>query len=533
MNSDERSQLIDALIEGDISEVDFVRLEAEMLVDPDVRSEYYDRVQLDTLIDVETRGQSTTTDSEKVVAFRQPSRALWTAGIAAAIAVAAFSGYFTGISAPKIAFNEAASDEPVASGYGVVGEHLDARWASDTPSIQRGEILPQGPLTLDGGMVQIDLFSGVALVVEGSAHFEILSPMDVRVDSGKVRARVPEQARGFRIHTAAGEVVDLGTEFAIDVTPDHADVHVIDGEIEWHPTDNKMLHMSKGDAVRASKDAATTTPIDHDASQFVGHEELENNLIRGRSERRDAWLAHSVEQAKDPRLLLYYPMTQKGGWNRELSDASSHNITGSIVRADRTGDRWDFPNSGLGFAPAGSRVRVEIPGEHQSLTFYCWARIDSLDRWYNSLFLTDGHELNEPHWQILKDGRLFFSVKKNDPKVSKGKSDKHIYYSPPIWTPAQSGQWFQIATTYDTQKRQVTHFVNGESVSREPIENEWLVDSIQVGAASIGNWSEPRYKRDDPSFAIRNLNGAIDEFAIFNAALSEDEIRELYEIGKP
>lgn len=535
MNTEERSQLIDALIEGEISESDFVRLEAEMLVDPEVRREYYDRVQLDTLIDVEMRDRNEAADRENIIAFPRPTRGLWAAGIAAAIAVAASFGYFTGISNPPMASNPAESVEPVATGYGVVAEHVDAHWSNNTPSVQRGELLPQGPLALDSGMVQIDLFSGVALVVEGSASFEILSPMDVRIDSGKVRARVPEQARGFRIHTAAGEVVDLGTEFALDVTADHADVHVIDGEIEWHPNDAKMQHMIKGEALRASNKTATSSPLKHDPTQFVDREELENTLIRGRSERRDAWLAHSTELTRDPRLLLYYPMSRKGGWNRQLVDLSSNHITGTIVRATRAADRWDSENAALDFTAAGSRVRVEVPGEHGSLTLYCWARIDSLDRWYNSLFLTDGHELNEPHWQILNDGRLFFSVKKRDPKNEPGRDqrDKHIYYSPKFWTPAQAGQWFQIATSYDIDARQVTHYVNGEIVSREPIEDEWLVEKVTIGAASIGNWSDPRYKSDDPSFAVRNLNGAIDEFAIYNTALSADEIRELYENSKP
>ena len=530
MNTEQRSQLIDALVEGDISEADFVRLEAEMLVDPEVRQEYYDRVELDSLIDVEIRERSIEPATEKVVAF--PARRLplpWIAGIAAAIAFAALVGRFTGQTTPSIVAQETA--EPLASGFGVVAEHVDAKWSGDTPSIQRGEILPQGPLSLSSGLVQIDLFSGVALIVEGAADFEILSPMEVRIDSGKVRANVPELARGFRVHTAAGEVVDLGTEFALDVTADHADVHVLDGEIEWHAVDRDMQLMGKGDALRVS--GTTETPLTHNPDEFADIDEIEATLARSRGERRENWLEHSTKLAEDPRLLLYYPMSQRGDWTRTLTDASSNDISGSIVRADRVNDRWGSANAALGFTPAGSRVRVEVPGEHRSLTLYCWARIDSLDRWYNSLFLTDGHEINEPHWQILDDGRLFFSVKKHEPEAGTRQRDKHIYYSPSIWTPAQSGQWFQIATTYDTENLRVSHFVNGERVSQESIAEEWLVEAVNIGAASIGNWSEPRYKRDDPSFAIRNLNGAIDEFAIFNAALSEEEIRELYEIGKP
>lgn len=46
-----------------------------------------------------------------------------------------------------------------------------------------------------------------------------------------------------------------------------------------------------------------------------------------------------------------------------------------------------------------------------------------------------------------------------------------------------------------------------------------------------GNWGQPF--RKSPGFAVRNLNGAIDELAIFDDALSAEEIQTLYENGKP
>jgi uncharacterized protein YaiE (UPF0345 family) len=374
----------------------------------------------------------------------------------------------------------------------------------------------------------------VRVIVEGEAEFEVLSPMEMTVAKGKLQAQVPELAQGFRVQTAAGEVVDLGTEFALDVTDEHAEVHVLDGEIEWHPVDrDDMRQLVGGEALRTSSGAGETQALGPDAARFADFDEIGERLARSRAQRREAWLAHSENLASDPRLLLYFPMREMGVDPRRIDDASGSEIAGGVVRAARVGDRWGVQGAALDFTPTGSRVRVDVPGEHRSMTFFCWVRIDSLDRWFNSLFLTDGHELNEPHWQILNDGRLFFSVKKSDPKVDGSERDKHIFYSPTIWTPAQSGQWFQIATTYDVEARQVTHYVNGEIVSREPIAEEWLVERVSINAASIGNWSEPIYRRDDPSFQVRNLNGVIDEFALFSDALSADEIRELYEIGRP
>jgi len=223
-------------------------------------------------------------------------------------------------------------------------------------------------------------------------------------------------------------------------------------------------------------------------------------------------------------------------WNRHLpNEAVSGASTvreGAIVAAARVADRWGVAGSALDFSPTGSRVRLTVPGEYGSLTLLCWVKINSLDRWYNSLFLTDGHELHEPHWQIMDDGRLFFSVKKNDtwdPK--KGEKNKHIFYSPPFWSTSMSGQWLMIATVYDVDARKVTHYLNVRPLSTEAIPPEYLVESVSIGNASLGNWGLP--EREDSHFAVRNLNGSMDEFALFSAALTSKEIENIYENGKP
>ena len=192
-------------------------------------------------------------------------------------------------------------------------------------------------------------------------------------------------------------------------------------------------------------------------------------------------------------------------------------------------NRWGDPYGGIDFTSTGSRIHVDIEDELESLTLMSWVKIDSLDRLYNSLFLTDGHEQFEPHWQIMNDGRMFFSVKALD---EKGKSDKHIAYSPPIWTPEKSGQWMHLATVYDGKAYTVTHYVNGKAVSIDQIKEGLRAEVVKIGAASIGNWSQPRYK-NTPEFAVRNLNGTMDELILFSAPLSAGEISELYESGKP
>ena len=79
-------------------------------------------------------------------------------------------------------------------------------------------------------------------------------------------------------------------------------------------------------------------------------------------------------------------------------------LDGAVVLAEPVDGRWPGLKSALEFRRPGSRVRVNIPGEFPAFTFMCWVRIDSLDRWYNALFMADSYETGEPHWQIRNDG---------------------------------------------------------------------------------------------------------------------------------
>lgn len=526
MSPEERNQLIDDLLDGSISEADFLRLEAEMDVSREARDAYYDRVSLTTMLRDEAGISSSKTTIAPFPRSSHARIAVPSAVAAAIIALAAIGGWVLGHRSGDVS-PRLAQQEPEASGFAVLSESSGAKWTSDF-SLSRGDLVPGGPLTLQEGTIQLDLFSGVTVVVEGGTEFEVISPMELFVTRGKVRAQVPEPAQGFRIRTHTGDLVDLGTEFSLDVTPDHADVSVVDGKVEWHRGDELVRTLVEGEAYRHGLDG-NDEEISFKEDSVRRITDVEKELLSQRKERRETWLAHRSSFANDPRLLVYYPMTGNSGSRRELVDASPNHRNGVIVGAHRTADRWGTDNAAIDFSPAGSRVRTVIPGEFESVTFYCWVRIDSVDRWYNSLFLTDGHELHEPHWQIMNDGRMFFSVKAVE---ERGKKDKYIAYSPSIWTPADSGKWMQLATVYDGKNYTTTHYSNGKEISRDVIPNGLRPDKVTIASASIGNWSEPRH-RTDPEFAVRNLNGAIDEFAIFSEALSGDEIQTLYQLGRP
>ena len=519
-------QLIDDLLDQSITEADFIRLEAELQLNPDARQVYYERLKLHNALEVEVKALPA--PPRAVTASTRHAQARWLLRAAAAILllVTGILGWWIGQGAQPARPTDVLSDaEPLASGYAVVAEQSAAVWENQ-PALSRGDILPQEPVKLKSGLVKLDLFSGVTLIVEGEAEFEVLSPMEVFVRAGRVRALVPEPAIGFRVRTATGDVVDLGTEFAVDVTADHADLHVLKGEIEWHAEAKPVKRLKRGQSMRWTAQGESIT-LDQRPDSFLGDDELQRRWAEERVSRRESWLRRTDQIRADPRLLVYYQMGHDGQADR-LTDLSGSGHHGTVVREHRVPDRWGQPSSALDFSAPGTGTRLYVAGEHGSLTFMCWVRIDSLDRRHNSLFLTDGYDLNEAHWQLLDDGRLTFSVKASE---SKDGPRKQAIHSQVIWTPSMSGNWLQLATVFDIDTGMVTHYVNGRVNHSERIVESLRVAKVQIGAASIGNWNDPT--RQSARFPVRNLNGAIDEFAIFSAALTADEVRELYEAGKP
>jgi hypothetical protein len=172
---------------------------------------------------------------------------------------------------------------------------------------------------------------------------------------------------------------------------------------------------------------------------------------------------------------------------------------------------------------------LKLDGTYDAITFACWARVDGVDRKYSALILTDGYDPGAPHWQIYEDGSLMFSISYMDP-ASPAVKRNQIYYSPPIFTAANSGRWQHLAVTYDNQSGVVVQYVNGREVSREVSKFHQPGRPISFGACELGNWGLPT---PNHRFPIRNLNGSLDEFMIYRAVLSADEIRALYEAGKP
>jgi hypothetical protein len=171
----------------------------------------------------------------------------------------------------------------------------------------------------------------------------------------------------------------------------------------------------------------------------------------------------------------------------------------------------------LEFKSVSDRVRVELPGTFDSLTLMTWVRVDALWPENNSLFMTDGWPEGGIHWQVGEAGKLVLGI-----KSPKGVPNGH-YHAYDILRPERLGQWIHLAVVYDHQNRHVTHYVDGEPASQDPIVCD---QPLRIGNAEIGNWNFASFRVSQP---IRFFSGCMDEFLMFSRALSHQEIERLYD----
>ena len=533
--SDKDIELLESYCNESISDDDLQLLEQKLLDDPEFRKEARTYFSMDSFMQMDQDVPIPIDLIDNAKLHKPAERSFfWPMAIAASLSFIA--GILVLYAVGKVQDKQISQVDPVnsesevkATGFAVVDKVVDVTWSSNSKSFSNGQAVGQETLKLESGIIHLEFFCGASVIIEGPAEFDVNSSWEGFCRKGKLRANVPPAAHGFRIDTPKNKIIDLGTEFGVNVGDSEESVVVFDGEIELHSQGKDMQLLTAGKGIKTVGTLQENLGA-VDAESFIktaGLDDLHKAKVQSKYAK---WKEMSQKWAADPRLIAYYNFEHENSpFVRHVGNKTKANLTGKIIRAERVDGRWNTIESGgaMEFKKPGSRVRVNIPGKFKQYSFSTWVRIDSLDRDWNALFMGDSYQIGEPHWQIHKDGRLVLCVRKYDrPK------DYHIlYWSPKIWEPSQTGQWMHLASVYDPVQKVMKHFKNGRQIYTQEIPDEFHVTDLKIGPAEIGNWGQPT--RKDPVFALRNINGRIDELMILDAALTNSEILEIYEAGKP
>jgi len=153
----------------------------------------------------------------------------------------------------------------------------------------------------------------------------------------------------------------------------------------------------------------------------------------------------------------------------------------------------------------------------KSATFSAWLKIDSLDQSISPIICSEPKSLGSVCWSVNGDGKIVLRTRNSGGNT--------FYESAVAFRSDKLGRWAHVATTYNADAKMITHYVNGRSFSREK-----LIDPVILTfpKAMLGHSSSTKGANGGVA-----LNGSIDEFGVFEGVYDEDQIRRIYEVGRP
>lgn len=377
-----------------------------------------------------------------------------------------------------------------------------------------GDPIRTGGYNLTAGLAEITFLSDARVVLEAPCRFEIGSPDLLVLHRGRLTATVPAEAIGFVVETPSATVVDFGTEFGVEVDElENGEIHVFLGEVEVRPKSalsNEPVRLVANEASRVDRATATPAGIDLDAGRFL------RQLDEPKTRYED--LVHDLNP------VLYLPMGVSPDGTC-LMDATGNGHDGRIHRAQRPHPPWAVGRVGCAIALGGPGrdEYVVIPDYSKtktgSLSVTAWVLADSRGRWAGIA----------KNWAAGKQrGQFSFGLHKDDGGLEAHVVDMegNVIFAREL-QPLSLGQWHHVAFVADGQSLRL--YRDGQEVAAVPCGK--VGPDPACRALSIGSRLDRSGER--PDRMIGCWHGRIDELAVFNHALTPEQIQRLYNAVQP
>ena len=389
-----------------------------------------------------------------------------------------------------------------------VTRSIAAVW--DDPAPEAGKGFPPRTLVLQRGAVELEFSSGAKGILEGPARLRLISGKEVDLSEGRLRVSVPPEAHGFTVRGKDFAAVDLGTEFGV-IAGAVPEVHVFEGKVEFQGTSKKLLAGSE--AVRVSRDTIEGIPA-----------------TRGlfADEHRLAAIQASADIDRHPSAVVHYDfLPEKGSLPNRV--AGEHGLA-KISGCREAEGRWPG-RAALEFSRPDDAVSFSLPAALPSASLIAWVKVDDLPNRQCSLLMGSSELPGDMHWYLHQEGSVNFAVIGPDGKWRLSDSALVIQKS-------DMGKWRCFGVTFDGTTGKTTLYLDGKALSGSSLGSGC---QLNPGEILIGNWAHrkgsalraSKQYENLPGNFRRNLKGRIDELAVFSSVLGPDEIRALYEQGKP
>ncbi|MEM1227114.1 MAG: LamG-like jellyroll fold domain-containing protein [Planctomycetota bacterium] len=356
--------------------------------------------------------------------------------------------------------------------------------------------LPVGRYRLRKGLLNLQFGNGVLVYLEAPAKFDAMSDERVMLYNGRLSAHVPPEGIGFTVQTPEAEVVDFGTEFSVDVQSGASEVHVFDGLVRVHPGRAMTEESAAAIDLKASQAVRVSDPMVKPLGIAIASE----RFIRNFDEPRQKY-ARRIKQLSP---LAYYRMPIRDrGLISEPPEYSGMVLTGDGVRPPHACGLFGG-SLRVGADSTGRGGHVDSPPELSTGQFTLTAFVYLETSGQSGIVATNMDGVRGGYTLDLNEsGNLQATLQSQD-------GDE--------WS--VTGDSFLPTKTW----RYVVVSVDGERLRL--FEDGKLVGSVEsapmISGPSDGIWfgTDARSKRI--------WHGRIDELALFDRALTQEEIAGLY-----
>ncbi|TWU59241.1 FecR protein [Rubripirellula tenax] len=450
--------------------------------------------------------------------------------------------------AVKIELVAGLGKSPVA----VLSQSVNAQWGGDHRPVP-GDNLEAGDLILEHGTIQIEFLAGVRLLLQAPADIQIRAADEVLIRHGSASCFVTEMGRGFRVLTKEMEVIDLGTAFSIDVKRDgQPEVHVLDGSVEIKSPQGETLELKEMHAIRMGNDGPED--VEYSPDRFPKTSDLRGRQHKIAQLRYESWKANAVVLGADPSVMLHYTFEETDPSALELGNVAkdpTRATNGVVIGCQWDRGRWPSKRA-LVYRNAGDRVLFQVPGAVDAVTFLVWARVDAMTQDTTSLLMTEhpvrramflatdnqslGMAMQRRRESTVETVRWELSQYTHNVMFSVGHGMQRSEYDElavdhPYTRSDRWGNWACMGVTCDVNKREVTHYLNGDPIGTGHFERAvpLLLDFMELG--NFGTTTEEL--EHTSGAAQRRFYGAIDEVLIADRVFEAAEIKAFWEAGIP
>ena len=238
---------------------------------------------------------------------------------------------------------------------------------------------------------------------------------------------------------------------------------------------------------------------------FASESSLDDGLIFSADFDRANGYCQAVQLQTDGGVL------SRGFGTIKSNGLSGDSLTGKAYRADATPQGLAFANGGISKLISGQ----------PAATVSVWVKFDAVHdsaKRENIMLVhingaTVGCEL------YTQSGWLYASSRSQN-----GKGMKSAKYMPEAW---EKDAWYHIIASFDYENKAITLYVNGEKAA-ENTNAAFETNVFTAGTVTVYDSIGLNHKATGTT-DMNRLNGSVDDFRLYNRALTADEVSALYQ----